>query len=96
MPIAGSITGTGIICEGSTTTLSDAASGGTWSSISTGVATIDGAEVVTGISAGTSVISYTVSNSCGTVAATTIVTVNPLPIAGSITCLLYTSPSPRD
>ncbi len=80
-----SITGTTTVCASSTTLLADGTAGGTWSSVTTSVATIDASGVVTGVSSGTSVISYTLSNICGTAASTTTVTVNPLPSAGTIT-----------
>jgi len=75
------ITGTLTVCTGSTTTLSNAATGGTWSSASTSVATVGSTGVVTGVAAGTSTISYTLSGS----SVTAVVTVNPLPNAGTIT-----------
>ncbi len=74
-PVA--IAGSMQVCIGSTTTLSDASPGGTWSSTSTPVATITGAGVVTGWSTGTSLISYT----AGGCPATATVTVNALPSA---------------
>jgi uncharacterized protein YjdB len=74
-PLAGT-TGVATVCVGSTTTLSNATSGGTWSSGSTGIATVGSATgVVTGVAAGTASISYNVSG--GSVV--TIVTVNPIP-----------------
>ena len=83
-PVAGTITGTPVVCAGATTQLSDVAPGGVWSSTTTGVATVNSTGSVTAVSVGTSTISYAVSNSCGTAFATMIVTVNPLPAAGSI------------
>ncbi len=83
-PTAGTITGTTSVCVGSTTTLSDAVTGGVWSSASTSVASISTTGVVTGASAGTAVISYTVTNACGSARATTTVTVNALPTVASI------------
>jgi len=80
-PNPAAITGTVIVCAGSTTTLADATAGGTWSSASTGVATISALGVVTGVSGGTSVISYTLGTGCF---ATTTVTVNAMP-QGSLT-----------
>jgi uncharacterized protein YjdB len=80
---AGTISGPSGVCVGSTITLTDATPGGVWSSTNTAAATVAGG-VVTGISAGVTVISYTVTSSCGTVAATQTVTVNPIPDAGSI------------
>ncbi len=84
LPNSGAITGTAFLCPGATTTLSDAVPGGTWSSVSPVIASIGTSGVVTGSNAGTTTISYSVTNSCGTAAATVVVTVNPLPNAGAI------------
>jgi len=86
LPNAGTITGTTVLCTGNTTILSSTAAGGSWTSATTAVATITAlGGTVTAIAAGTTTISYTVINSCGTAVANTIVTVNPLPDAGIIT-----------
>ncbi len=85
LPVAGTITGTATVCTGFTTNLTDATAGGTWSSTSPSVGSVDASGVVTGLAVGTTTISYTVTNGCGTVAATTVVTVNLSPDAGSIT-----------
>jgi len=84
LPDPGAISGITTVCGATgTTSLSDAsASGGTWSSANTAVATVDPTGLVTGVTGGTAVISYTVSNSCGTIAATA--TVNII-TAGTIT-----------
>jgi trimeric autotransporter adhesin len=84
LAVAGTITGTTIFCAGSTTTFSNTATGGVWSSSATSLATVGSTGIVTGVAAGTAIISYTVTNVCGAVSATTIVTVNPLPDAGTI------------
>lgn len=85
-PNAGTITGTAKVCVAGTTALSDAVSGGTWSSSSTAVATVSAAGLVTGVSAGSATISYAVSNSCGNTANATLpVTVSTAPVAGTIT-----------
>ena len=84
-PVAGTITGTATVCAGLQTTLANTASGGVWSSGSTGVATVNGSGVVFAVSAGNAIISYTVSNYCNTVRATRTVTVNAQPNAGTIT-----------
>ena len=76
------ISGTAGVCPGTNTTLTDATSGGTWTS-SNGNATVSGG-VVTGVSAGTANISYTVTNTCGSSYAVKTVTINALPSAGSI------------
>ncbi len=85
LPVAGSITGTTIVCAGSNVTLSDTASGGVWTSTNTDVASVVSPGHIHGIATGTTTISYTVTNSCGTAVATTILTVNPLPVAGAVT-----------
>ena len=82
---AGTISGSGTVCVGSANALSNAVVGGIWSSTNTAAGTISTYGVVTGLAQGTTTISYTIINSCGTIAATTVVTVNPLPVAGTIT-----------
>ena len=84
-PIAGTITGLEFLCTGTTETLTDAAPGGTWSSTTTGIASISGSGVVSPVAIGTTIISYTVSNVCNTVAATMPLTVGSTPTAGVIT-----------
>src|SRR5512133_3067508 len=71
------IGGTSVVCAGSTTTLSDATPGGTWNSGSPSVATINSSGVVTGVTAGSATISYTL----GSCFVTRTVTVNALPAA---------------
>jgi uncharacterized protein YjdB len=72
----GPITGSLVICVAATTALTDAASGGTWSSGSTGIATVSGGGVVTGVAMGTSAITYLLSTGCSAIA---VVTVSPSP-----------------
>ncbi len=86
-PVVADITGTSSVTMGSTITLSNATSGGTWSSATPSVATVSSTGVVTPVSAGTSVISYSVTNSCGTTTKTITVTVNPCtnPVVADIT-----------
>jgi gliding motility-associated-like protein len=78
------ITGTTNACIGATTTLTGsgtAATSNAWVSATTAVATVSSAGVVTGVSAGTSVITYTNNNGC---AKTETITINALPtISGS-------------
>ncbi|MBC7554884.1 MAG: Ig-like domain-containing protein [Taibaiella sp.] len=73
------ITGPSSVCVGATITLANATSGGTWSSASTSIASIDNSGQVTGLSPGTSVISYAAGAS-GT--ATTTITVIAAPSSG--------------
>ena len=71
------ITGTLSACLGLTSQLSNAVTPGTWSSSNTGVATISATGLVTGVSAGTSTITYNASNGCST---TSQYTVYPQPV----------------
>ncbi len=84
-PVAGTITGADMVCTGETSALSAGAGGGVWSSGAPAVASVTLGGVVSGITAGTSTISYTVTNVCGTAQATKTVTVNQTPSAGVIT-----------
>jgi uncharacterized protein YjdB len=72
------ITGTAYVCEGGTTTLSNATGGGTWSSSNNAVATVNSSGVVSGIISGTATITYSISAGCY---ATVNVTVNANPAA---------------
>jgi uncharacterized protein YjdB len=83
-PISGTISGPSTVCQGGTITLSDGAAGGVWSSSATAVATVSGTGIVSGVAGGTATVSYSVTNLCGTLAATKVVTVNPAPDAGTI------------
>ncbi|MFN3968628.1 MAG: hypothetical protein ACK4HO_06950, partial [Flavobacterium sp.] len=91
LPVLAAITGTTSVCIGSTTTLANSTSGGTWSSASLSVATINPTTgVVTGVASGTSLITYTYTNGNGCTNSTnTTVTVDALPVvsAPSSVCL---------
>jgi|GEM_PF-1127572 len=85
-PSAGTITGQNMICVGLTTQLFDTTAevAGVWSSSDTTFASVNGTGLVTTHTAGTSIISYSVSNFCGTNAATDTVMVMPAPaLAGT-------------
>jgi uncharacterized protein YjdB len=75
-PVPSAITGTLNVCVGTTTTLGDATSGGSWSSSNTNVSIGTGSGLVTGLTSGTSIITYTSAAGC---TITAIVTVNILP-----------------
>jgi subtilisin-like proprotein convertase family protein len=78
------ITGSTAVCEGLTTTLVNTTGSGTWSSSNLAVGTVDAGGVVSGLTFGTAMISYTItSTGCYK---TTEVTVNALPgmIGGSM------------
>ncbi len=85
------------VCLGSTTLLSDATSGGVWSSVPTAIASIGSSGTVNGAAVGAAVVSYTLPTGCFT---SIPVTVNSLPstISGPVrVCVgltaLYTDPS---
>jgi uncharacterized protein YjdB len=86
VPDAGGISGVASLCASATTTLSSSFAGGTWNSGAVSIATV-GANtgVITGVSAGTAMVTYVVTNSCGSANATVVVTVNAATTAGSIT-----------
>jgi hypothetical protein len=72
-PVA--ITGNLTICAGNITNLADGSAGGTWSSGNAGIAHVGSSTgIVTGVSAGTVNISYTLPEGCST---TAMVTVQP-------------------
>ncbi len=85
-----SVSGTSPICIGATTTFT--ASGvvlgggtGAWSSSNPLVASVNASGVVTGVSAGTANIIYTVSGGCnGTQSAQQSITVLPVPVVGLV------------
>ena len=91
LPNAGTVSGSTTVCVGSTTTYtSNGLSGGTWSSATPSVATVDATTgVVTGVSAGNATITYTFTNSCGTSSASQTITVNPLANAGTVSGASY-------
>jgi len=79
---AGNIIGASNVCVGSVDTLVDGAPGGVWSSSNTNANVSNG--FVTGIIAGTDIIRYVVTNTCGTDTTAKTITINPLPYAGII------------
>src|SRR4030095_11493593 len=79
------ITGTLTVCVGATTQLTGSgtpAAVNPWVSGTPGVATVSNTGLVTGVAAGTSVITYTNSNGC---TQTATVTVNSATITGTLT-----------
>ena len=81
LPIIGDTT----VCVNDTIILSNSASGGSWLSSNTAVATVDAATgKVTGVTAGNVTISYTVTYSCGPVDTFINIRVKPLPVSGVV------------
>src|SRR5664280_2430703 len=79
--IAQTITGTSPLCIGATATYTSTTAGGTWSSGTLAVATVNAASgLVTGVSAGTSVITYSVTvGGCVNPATQTVTIPEPIP-----------------
>jgi len=75
---AGTISGTPVVCHGATDLLTSTMTGGTWSSVSPSVATVDATTgLVTTVAPGTDTIKYTMTNSCGSATAWYLVSVDP-------------------
>jgi hypothetical protein len=79
--------GSSSFCLGAGTNFSCTPGGGTWSSSNTGVATIGSTGVISSVSAGTSVISYTVSTGCASTRTVTVLA-SPSAITGSATACI--------
>lgn len=81
------ITGATSVCEGFSTTLADATSGGTWSSAISSVISLGTSGIVTGLAAGNEAVTYTAPTGCYR---SVNVIVNPTP--GAISGLLQACP----
>jgi len=81
---AGTIAGPESLCAGVAASLTNATEDGVWS-VRTPGATISSAGVLTGATAGTVTVMYTVTNGCGTIATSDDITILPQPDAGTIT-----------
>ncbi|MFC0776404.1 PKD-like domain-containing protein, partial [Terrimonas alba] len=84
LPTVSPITGPTNVCVDATITLASTTPGGTWSSSNPSAATIDANGTVTGVSGGSSTISYTVTNANGcTRSVTYTISVFPNPLIAS-------------
>ncbi len=85
------ISGTQTVCEGALTTFSDATAGGTWSSLDNSTATVTSSSpgVITGVHAGNTTISYTLSTGCFAVRTVTVNTA-PSAITGTLSACVGT------
>jgi len=91
LPVPAAITGSFGVCTGASTTLSHSATGGTWSSSATTRATINSSGLLSGVLAGTSVITYTTPAGCAVTQEVTVYAV-PTAITGTQSvCLGQTS-----
>jgi len=83
---ASNITGSDSVGVGLSKTLADTVLGGTWTTNDTSIATIiDTSGIVTGVAVGTTTITYTVTNFCGTSYAVMTLNVGNHPDPGTIT-----------
>jgi hypothetical protein len=82
-PTVGSISGLSSICSGSTAqlTVNNASAPGIWASSNTGVATVDASGLVTSVSPGSTIITYTVA---GTGACSNAVASRPLTVVADL------------
>jgi uncharacterized protein YjdB len=88
-PLPANITGVFTVCEGATTILSDDTTGGVWWAAVSSTASVGSATgVVTGISAGTGIITYTLPTGCATTASVYVHS-SPRPITGATAMCLY-------
>jgi hypothetical protein len=82
LPTVAAITGSPDVCVGSTTVLASSTTGGVWSTSDATVADVSASGVVTGASAGSATITYTVTDGNGCINSTSAsVTVNATPTA---------------
>lgn len=85
LPLPAVITGPASVCRGSSIMLTDATTGGTWSSSNPGIAGIAAATgIVTGNAAGTATISYAGTNGCTITASLTVSPISPASGAASV------------
>ncbi|MBC7937447.1 MAG: Ig-like domain-containing protein [Rhizobacter sp.] len=96
LPVLPAITGPSAVCENSTVQLANTFTGGIWSSSNTAVATVNGSGLVSGLIAGTAIVTYTYTNGNGCVnSVTKNITVNSLP-AGTLTFTENSGTTPDD
>ncbi|MEY5000709.1 MAG: hypothetical protein RLZZ211_745 [Bacteroidota bacterium] len=94
------LAGTQSVCAGATVNFSTTSTGGTWSSSNNAIATINpNTGVVTGVSAGTATMTYTITNPttwCPPSTATRTVTVLPSPVVNAGTDVTICSGQPAN
>jgi large repetitive protein len=84
-PVVAALTGSNTVCEASTINLSSATPGGVWATSNSFIANVDNAGVITGMTAGTAVITYTLSNGACNASVSASVTVLNSPATPVIT-----------
>jgi uncharacterized protein YjdB len=101
LPTVDSLLGADSVCQGDTIHLLEGVVTGVWSSSNTASATVDVNGVVTGVVAGTTLISFTLTTPCGSATASLLVTVKTpaqcfnnvptIPVSGTLS--VYPNPS---
>ncbi len=81
-PLPAAISGSAVVCAGSTITLTDGTTGGAWSSSNPSAATVSSG-IVTGAGSGTTVISYATSGGTGCASIKTVTVNADAPITGT-------------
>ncbi len=77
-----------VLCLNDSTQLTNATTGGVWSSLNTTVASVSASGMVKALTVGTDTIRYTISNSCGTDYKEVVITVsNAAPVVPAITAI---------
>ncbi len=83
VPFPSSITGPNHVCTGVTITLADVSTGGAWISSNPSICTVGSSSgIVTGVNAGTALITYSLGAACNVIAPVTVNS-SPAPISGS-------------
>jgi gliding motility-associated-like protein len=95
-PVVAALTGSNTVCEASTITLSSATPGGVWTSSNVFVATVNNSGLITGINAGTTTITYTLSNGACNSSVSASVTVLNSPATPVITAAGPTTVCPGE
>lgn len=95
IPVVAPITGNVSVITGATSQLANATTGGVWGSSNSAIATVDASGLVTGVTAGTADISYTVTNNTCSTTVTTLVTVTFQPVC-SVLPVATITPSDAD
>ena len=81
---APTITGPTIVCNGQTITLTNTATGGTWSSSAPTIATIGSTGIVTGLAAGNrATITYALGAACRSTISISVTANNPISVSGT-------------
>ncbi|MFB6456352.1 Ig-like domain-containing protein [Chitinophaga sp. Hz27] len=84
-PVVPVISGVTDICKNAQTNFTNTLTGGQWSSADNSIATVNATTgAVSGVSAGTTNIIYTVTNTCGNSAQSHAITVNDIPVVAPI------------